>query len=591
MEQKEIPQEDIGSKLCLGCLLCCKGNICRVVVTTKELHYFTDMDLGLRSQADDKYYFTKSCPQLQHDGCAIYTKHLPNDCSSYQCRTLRPLIKNRIDLTTAQQRVVLVKKQIGEVFAALGIEDQQQANLRDLITVWIKEKQYEKQPEILPKIRDLLIYLDKNFHSQEKLLAKLPAKQKAAGIKIVLGKERESKPQQKAVESIAKRDVEEIILKGQDLKTPAYIVDEITLQDLVSTARLLTKQTNSRLLYSMKANSTVPVLQTVIPLVDGISCSSLLEVLLARQVGGREAKLHFTAPGIGEKEAAAIADECSSISFNSVSQWSRYQWLLEGEIAGGLRVNPHKSLASRPHYDPCRVFSKLGISVNQLQDLWQDSPDKFKNIKGLHVHNAVGDVDFKNLHATSQIIEEKLPDLLQHLQWINLGGGYRLGSCKNRSLFIDTCKHLQSRFGLQVRIEPGTAMVQKACWLLTTVVDMFTSDGKTIAVLDSSINHQLESFIYNFKPNVCGTAKDGRYQYQLAGATCLAGDLLGEERFVKPLRIGSKVLFKSVGAYTHAFSIQYNGLNIPSIYSLQADGRIVLKREFTMADFTRRCGG
>ncbi|MBF0446162.1 MAG: hypothetical protein HQL68_11290, partial [Magnetococcales bacterium] len=281
----------------------------------------------------------------------------------------------------------------------------------------------------------------------------------------------------------------------------------------------------------------------------------------------------------------------SSISFNSISQWSRYQELLEGDISCGLRVNPHKSLAGRPHYDPCRTFSKLGISVNQLQYIWQKNPDRFKNITGLHVHNAVGDVDFTNLQATIKIIKEKLPELLHNLQWINLGGGYRLGSCKNRHLFVDTCNSLKNIYGLQVYIEPGTALVQKACWLLTTVVDMFKSDGKTVAILDSSINHQLESFIYGFKPSVYGTARDGKYSYLLAGATCLAGDLLGEHGFAKPLSIGEKVLFKSVGAYTHAFGIQYNGLNIPSIYCLQGDNQIILNRQFTLEDFTRRCGG
>ncbi|MBF0194354.1 MAG: hypothetical protein HQL71_07325 [Magnetococcales bacterium] len=578
-----MTNEDIASKLCLNCLLCCKGVLCRVILTPDELHYFSNVDLALRKQSDKRYYFTKRCPQLKPDGCAIYTKRLPDDCSRYHCRTLKPLLDNKINLTTALQRVELVKKQLAVVFSGMGIVDPEQANFRDLI----KNRQYEQKPELLEKIRELLTNFNKFFHSQEKLLAKLPEKPKSAGVKIMLSGAKKKITQQQ----INKREVEEVILNGPDLNTPAYIVDEISLQDHVATARDLAQQTDARLLYSMKANSVVPVLKTIAPLVDGMSCSSLLEILLGRKVSGEEGKLHFVAPGIGVKEATAITNECSSISFNSVAQWNRYQGLLDSGISCGLRVNPHKSLVSRPHYDPCRTFSKLGISVNHIQEIWQENPERFKNIEGLHVHNAVGNVDFKNLQATVKIIEEKIPDLLHNLQWINIGGGYRLGTSKNRPLFFETCNNLKDKYGLQVYIEPGTAMVKKACWLLSTVVDIVISDGRTVAILDSSINHQLESYIYNFKVSVYGSTREGKYSYLLAGATCLAGDLFGEYSFTKPLSIGSKILFKSVGAYTQAFWIQYNGLNIPSIYSLKADNQIILNRDFTLDDFIWRCGG
>ena len=111
-----------------------------------------------------------------------------------------------------------------------------------------------------------------------------------------------------------------------------------------------------------------------------------------------------------------------------------------------------------------------------------------------------------------------------------------------------------------------------------------------MAVLDTSINHQLEGFIYEFNPSVANASEDGRYKYQLAGASCLAGDLLGRYSFDEPLVIGSRVLFQNVGAYNHAFTIRYNGLNPPDIYQIQEDQELKLRRHFDQADFASVCG-
>ncbi|MBF0358038.1 MAG: hypothetical protein HQL70_05475 [Magnetococcales bacterium] len=580
MEDSKSTLEKNVSKLCLGCLLCCKGNICRVILSANELHFFSGMELSLENQSEQKYYFSKACPQLTADGCLIYFKHLPKDCSSYHCRTLKQLLKGGIDLKTAEQRVEEVKKQIVSVIAKLGGGGPDNSGMRDLINGWLNDKQYLQQPALLEEIRTLITDIDKNFHNKKQLLGKLPPKAKS-GVKLTIGVSKQ-KPGKKL-------ELGDLILAAKGLETPAYIIHEKSLEDLVANARALTEPTDTKLLYSVKANSIVPLIKKIAPLVDGLSCSSLPELLLARQSSGVGTKLHFTAPGIGALEAKAIDGECTSVSFNSTGQWRRYKWLIKRGLSGALRVNPHLSLAGKPHYDPCRTFSKLGISVNQLHDLWQNSRREFVNIDGLHMHTAVGEGDFKNLQRTVAIVEEKLPELLDKLSWINLGGGYRLESCKNQQIFIETCSRLKKKHGLQVYIEPGTALVQRACWLLATVIDIFTSDGKAVAILDSSINHQLESFIYGFRPSVYGSSKHGRYSYLLGGATCLAGDLLGEHRFNERLQIGSRVLFKSVGAYTHAFSIQYNGLNFPSIYWMKPDNSIILKRQFTLDDFARRC--
>ncbi len=65
---------------------------------------------------------------------------------------------------------------------------------------------------------------------------------------------------------------------------------------------------------------------------------------------------------------------------------------------------------------------------------------------------------------------------------------------------------------------------------------MFRSGGKTIAVLDTTVNHVPEVFEYQFEPDVLDHDDDqAEYEYLLAGSSCLAGDLLGVYAFDRRL--------------------------------------------------------
>ena len=149
---------------------------------------------------------------------------------------------------------------------------------------------------------------------------------------------------------------------------------------------------------------------------------------------------------------------------------------------------------------------------------------------------------------------------------------------------------MRSRHGLCVYIEPGAALVRKAGYLVASVIDMFRSGGKTIAVLDTTINHVPEVFEYQFEPDVLGHDDQADHEYLLAGSSCLAGDLMGVYGFHRRLRIGSRVVFSNVGAYAIVKAHMFNGINLPSIYSVTTAGELILRRRFTYEDFVSRFG-
>jgi carboxynorspermidine decarboxylase len=217
-------------------------------------------------------------------------------------------------------------------------------------------------------------------------------------------------------------------------------------------------------------------------------------------------------------------------------------------------------------------------------------PQFFDGIAGLHFHTNCDSPSFAPLHRTVNHLERRLSGLLGRLRWINLGGGYLFRPGKRMDLLRKAVGSLKSSHGLEVYMEPGATLVRRAGYLVATVIDLFKSDGKRIAVLDTTVNHMPEVFEYQFEPDVVGHDRDGEHEYRLVGSSCLAGDMLGDYAFARPLKIGLRVVFSRVGAYSMVKAHMFNGINLPTIYSVSPSDELIVRRRFTYDDYFSRFG-
>jgi len=333
------------------------------------------------------------------------------------------------------------------------------------------------------------------------------------------------------------------------------------------------------------------VLELIGPHVQGLSVSSLYESMIARDALKAVGTVHITTPGLRPGEIGEISEYCDYLSFNSISQWQRHKDDLAGNLEIGLRVNPEVSFLDDPRYDPCRAYSKLGASIHAVKEALGQSSPASRGLSGLLIHNNCNSPDFQELLLTVQKLESGLDHVLDNSKWINLGGGYLFDKDSlNLDAFYGAVASLKSKHGLEVFIEPGSAFVRDAGFLVSTVIDLIDNGGKAIAILDTSVNHLPESFEYQWRPDILSDIDGSPYPYIIAGSTCLAGDVFGEYSFAEPLEIGSKVVMYGVGAYSLVKAHTFNGLPLPSIYSLDASGEIALKKEFTLDEQSQRWG-
>ncbi len=371
------------------------------------------------------------------------------------------------------------------------------------------------------------------------------------------------------------------------VNTPAFVFCAAQINAAVQMLRTALGNRDVRVLYSIKACGAEPVLEIIHPLVDGFSVSSPAEVRVALQFGGDSKCLQITSPGLRREWLLELVG-ISHIVFNSISQWQRLRGEIPSSVSNAIRVNPGRSNVDDERYDPCRKYSKLGVPIATL--IGSLSRSEIRKLEGIHVHNSCLGESWVPMLETVSEISARLDPLIGTMKWINLGGGYVWDETTDFDPLCEAVDVLSKRYGLEVFIEPGAGIVNSAGFLVASVIDLFKNDGKSIAILDTTVNHLPEVFEYQFEPDVAEHVDGGRHEYILAGCSCLAGDLFGEYAFDEPLEIGSRITFENVGAYTIVKANMFNGINLPSVYTLGQTGEFELIKQFSLEDFVSRFG-
>lgn len=112
-----------------------------------------------------------------------------------------------------------------------------------------------------------------------------------------------------------------------------------------------------------------------------------------------------------------------------------------------------------------------------------------------------------------------------------------------------------------------------------------------IAILDTSAAcHMPDVLEMPYRPPLFSSGEAGslEYTYRLGSQTCLAGDVIGEYSFDKPLEVGGRLVFGDMAIYSMVKNNTFNGMPLPSILLLKKDGTTETLRSFSYEDFKCR---
>lgn len=371
----------------------------------------------------------------------------------------------------------------------------------------------------------------------------------------------------------------------ETIPSPCYVCDLRLLRNNAELLDYVSQESGAEVICALKGYSlwsTFPLLREYL---YGTTASSLWEARLGYEEMGKH--VHIYAPAYRDDEMDEILSLVDHISFNSFSQWARYRDKVLSHPrrpSPGIRINPQYGEVEVDLYNPCAPCSRLGVTRQEFR------MDMLDGLEGLHFH-ALCEQDSDVLERTLQAVEDKFGDLIGQMKWINFGGGHhitRKGYDIDRLIRI--IRAFRHKYGTRVILEPGEAVGWQTGVLVAQVLDVIHNDID-IALLDISVSaHMPDCLEMPYRPQIReAELPDVKpYTYRLGGTTCLAGDVVGDYSFDRPLQLGDKLIFEDMIHYTMVKTTMFNGVKHPSIGLWTEDDRFQLVRTFRYEDFKSR---
>lgn len=369
--------------------------------------------------------------------------------------------------------------------------------------------------------------------------------------------------------------------------SPCYVVDEVKLRANLELIRSVKDRAGVEIILAFKAFALWKLFGIVREYIPYSTASSLSEARLAFEEMG--ALAHTYSPAYTEKEFPVIAECSSHISFNSLSQFSRfYPYLqkMDRKVSCGLRINPEFSLVETDLYNPCAPGSRLGVVADLLEDGLPDG------VEGLHCHTLC-ESSADDLELMLNAIEKGFAQFLPKVKWLNLGGGHLMTrEGYNVEKLISLLKNFKAKYpNLEIILEPGSAFAWRTGELVSSVVDVVENHGVKTAILDVSFAcHMPDCLEMPYKPAIVGATDEVECKptYRMGGNSCLSGDFYGSWSFDKELSVGDKVVFEDMIHYTTVKTTMFNGISHPSIALWTKDGKLEMLREYGYEDYRSR---
>ena len=376
------------------------------------------------------------------------------------------------------------------------------------------------------------------------------------------------------------------------LPTPCYVLDE---KQLMRNGRIMAevaKRTGARFLLAQKAFSNYDLYPVLAPYMAGTEASGLYEARLGKEELPHKEN-HVFCAAYRQDEFPELLSYADHIIFNSPNQLKQFGPIAKSAGKSiGLRINPEFSTQEgHDIYNPCAPGSRLGTTREQWDS--QMTEEDMLLLDGIHFHTLC-EQDAEDLASTLDAVADKFGDILPRMKWINFGGGHHVTREGYHIPLLEECiRRAQDEWGVTVYLEPGEAWALNAGYLLTTVLDLSKNGDTNLAILDmSAACHTPDVIEMPYRPPLFQAGEPGEKAicYRLGGPTCLSGDVIGDYSFDHPLSAGELLIFGDMAIYTTCKNNTFNGMPLPGIWVLRANGELEELRSFCYEDFKMRLG-
>ena len=383
--------------------------------------------------------------------------------------------------------------------------------------------------------------------------------------------------------------------------TPFHIYDEAgILATGEALKRAFANIEGFREYYAVKALPNPRILKLMKELGFGFDCSSIPELIMSREAGGRGEEIMFTSNNTTLEEfQAAAADGGCILNLDDVSLIAKVPEFPE-LVCFRYNPGPRRTgniIIGNP------VEAKYGITHEQLISAYKLALERGAKRFGLHTMVASNERDYTYIVETTrmllQIAHMVEEELGIRFEFLNIGGGlgipYKpeddaLDLESMASEITELVDNFKSAHGYAPRIymESGRWVTGPHGALITRAINHKSTYRQYIGV-DACMSSLMRPAMYDayHHIDVIGKADQAKTEiYDIAGSLCENNDKFAIQRNLPPIQEGDLLAIHDSGAHGHAMGFQYNGRLRPKELLLRTDGSVeLIRRAETNEDY------
>ena len=382
--------------------------------------------------------------------------------------------------------------------------------------------------------------------------------------------------------------------------TPFHIYDERGIRETILTMQAAFHYATFQEYFAVKALPNPHILKILHSEGAGFDCSSIPELMLARQVGASGAHIFFTSNNTTPEEFEfALADGGCILNLDDISLIDKIPNMPEMIC---FRYNPgEKRKGNTIIGNP--VEAKFGVAHDQLEDAYRRAKEKGAKRFGIHAMIVSNERDYQAFVQTSFMLLELVEKLNQKLdiqiEFINLGGGlgipYRpedkpldlkvMAAAIQRSLIYF---ERVNKYKPRIYMESGRFMTGAHGVLVTKAINHKNTYRHYIGV-DASMSALMRPGMYGAYHHIDVLGKENSEHnvvVDVVGALCENNDKFAVQRSLPPIAEGDLLIIHDTGAHGHAMGFNYNGRLRPQELLLRRDGTVErIRRAETVEDY------
>ncbi|MCX5700796.1 MAG: diaminopimelate decarboxylase [Candidatus Omnitrophica bacterium] len=382
--------------------------------------------------------------------------------------------------------------------------------------------------------------------------------------------------------------------------TPLYVYSYHTLIDHFLKLKKAFEPIKPLICYSVKANSNLAILKSLVNKGSGLDIVSGGELFRALKAGCPSGRIVYASVGKTAKEIEeAIRLGILFFNVESLPELNSIQHIakrLKKRVNVALRINPDVEPKTHKYITTGKLTNKFGIDLFSAKKIILYARGfSHVNVSGLHIHIGSQITTSEAFVAAIKKITVFIAQLKKEsvkLDYLNIGGGlgivYDKETPQTAQRFADIVLPLLKSTGLKIIMEPGRFIVGNAGILVTKVLYVKNTPKKKFIIVDAGMNDLIRPSLYGAYHNILALDKRvGLEKADVVGPICESGDFFAKDRMLPQVGEGEYLAIMSAGAYGFSMSSNYNSRRRAEEV-LVSKGRVsVIRRRESYQDLVR----